>query len=505
MAASEALMTKAPVIEDRSEVLVTGNEWVALPAIDPVTGGIRTVEVLSMRALGSLGLAASPDPWRAPAGRAPGEAGGVAPSLLAPFVELDGRRIPFEAAARSATLLEDWAVELRWKWSGLPATGDTNGSRDLELRAIIFAPVGYRGCVARLEARNVSGHPVDLALGLEGRWRSVVYSLFRSRPLPVSLHCQQDRWTGSLAMEASAGWPVIGWAVSTDEPADIVQEPGSVADALEFVMGRRQALAPGETASATFYVSVAPELDGARTTGVDLRRHGWASLLDETLEWLRSRKQRLPDETLERLANRNLFFTHFFACGRTIDTEEWVAVTSRSPRYYVSAAFWARDSLLWSLPGLLLVEPSTARSVLLFAFRHGWKNPGMHAQYISGAALYPGFELDELAAYPVALGRYLDATADESILEEPEVKAALKAFPEVLERLGGPGPLYRTFLDPSDDPPPYPYLTYDNALLWRGLVELGRVYRRVGMLHEAARAEGLARRRRGAHRGPFGG
>lgn len=513
-------MTPAPPLQESRAPLATGNEWVALPAIERDSGGVRTVEVLSMRALGSLGLAAVAHPW---------EPGVVPASLLQPFCEVGGeRRLGGRQAAGSEgreicppgagdgdpefppepqlRWIEAWVPELAWNWDGL------------RLVATIWAPIGHRGFVYRLVATNSGEAPANVAFGLQGHWEHVVYSLFRSRPMPVSLRCRQDPWTGSLAMEALAAWPVVGWAVGWDEAPEILDwDGGSDGDggspgqqAVRFTVGRRLTLPPGGQAALTVYVTVAPEQDGARTTGVDLRRRGWEALLAETLHWLRARRTPLDDPELAWRVDRNRFFTHFFSCGRTLDSEEWVAVTSRSPRYYVSGAFWARDSLLWSLPGLLTVEPATAREVLRFAFRFGWRHPGMHAQYINGAVLYPGFELDELAAYPVALGRYLDVTQDETLLHEPEVRRALAEFPDVLHELAGPGPLYRTFLDPSDDPPPYPFLTYDNALLWRALVELVRIGRRAGLGRLTDWAERTARQLRQAIlstcvvEGPFG-
>ena len=68
---------------------------------------------------------------------------------------------------------------------------------------------------------------------------------------------------------------------------------------------------------------------------------------------MRTRTTGQPD--LDALMNRNFLFTALYAWGRTIDTEQFVGVTSRSPRYYVSAAYWDRDAMLWS-PGLLDVD-----------------------------------------------------------------------------------------------------------------------------------------------------
>ncbi len=462
-------MTGAPRLADETPPLATANEWVALPAVEGASGAIRTVEVLSMRARGLLGLAASANPWEPP----PRAAGSPA-SLLEPVLAFDGRPLDLGATPAAVERVEDWVIALSWGPS---------------LRLVLWAPIGHRGFVVRMTATNPGTAPVEAVLGLSGVWSHVVFSLFRSRPMPVALSARRDPWTGTLAMEAASPWPVLGWAVGTDEPAELELEPPASPEggssAVRFAWRRRVRIEAGGEASATFYVAVGPEADAARTTVVDLRRRGWRRLLDETLAWLRARRFRCDDVELERRINQNLLFGGFFSCGRALDTEEWVAVTSRSPRYYVSAAYWARDALLWSLPGLLRLDPSFARRLLCFAFRFGWRNPGIHAQYMDGTVIYPGFELDELAAYPVALGRYLRATADASILQEPEVVGALKGFGQVLQELAGSGPLYPTFLDPSDDPPPYPFLTYDNALLWRGLVELAAACRQAGLEEQA--------------------
>ena len=69
------------------------------------------------------------------------------------------------------------------------------------------------------------------------------------------------------------------------------------------------------------------------------------------------------DAQLRALYNTNLFFCIFYSTGLTIDTEELVLVTSRSTRYYVSAAYWDRDSLLWAFPAVLDADPALAQQV----------------------------------------------------------------------------------------------------------------------------------------------
>ena len=85
-----------------------------------------------------------------------------------------------------------------------------------------------------------------------------------------------------------------------------------------------------------------------------------------------------------------MFFCLFYSTGLTLDTEERVLVTSRSPRYYVSAAYWDRDSLLWSFPTLLDADHELAREALLYAFGRQARNIGTHSRYIDGTVLEPG-------------------------------------------------------------------------------------------------------------------
>ena len=210
---------------------------------------------------------------------------------------------------------------------------------------------------------------------------------------------------------------------------------------------------------------------------------------ERTLRWLEARACRFADEALTGLYNLNLFFCIFFSTGVTLDSEELVLVTSRSPRYYVSAAYWDRDSLLWSFPAVLDADPALARRMLEYAFGRQRRNFGVHSRLIDGTVLEPGFELDELMAPVLALERYTDATGDRSLLEEGDVKKGVRSVLEKLAQRRHPDlALYSTFLQPTDDERVYPYLTYDNVLVWRALRALARLYPEHGGLAERAAA-----------------
>jgi hypothetical protein len=214
----------------------------------------------------------------------------------------------------------------------------------------------------------------------------------------------------------------------------------------------------------------------AATAAKEMLRQGWAALYEKTCAWLSAREYSLPHPYLSQLYNTNLFFCIFFSTGLTLDTEELVLVTSRSPRYYVSAAYWDRDSLLWSFPAVLDADKDLAREMLLYAFGRQGRNIGVHSRFIDGAVLEPGFELDELMAPVLALERYVDKTGDTDLPARPDVDEGIRS---ILQKLAGrrhpQAALFSTFLQPTDEEIIHPYLTYDNVLVWRGLAALERL------------------------------
>lgn len=166
----------------------------------------------------------------------------------------------------------------------------------------------------------------------------------------------------------------------------------------------------------------------SRKVGCRNKRQGNASRqtfnaeLTKTRTWLQERRVTFNDDAkLTQLYNTNLFFCMFFSTGITLDTEELVLVTSRSPRYYVSAAYWDRDSLLWSFPAILDADPERAKEMLSYVFGRQRRNFGIHSRYIDGTVLEPGFELDELVAPLLALERYINKTGEKSILNDSDI------------------------------------------------------------------------------------
>jgi hypothetical protein len=463
MTGSTDLYTIPQPIKDCVRYLPTGNEYVSLPTVR-ADGCIESINVLSMQARGLLEFTGDP--------------------LIAPHIRVEGHLLTASTAS-------------------LPVGGILTplilGERDgVRGQVRLCAPPGQRGFVVLLQATNVATEPLEVALEVVIHWVGYKRSIFSQRETGGHRHLAWDTWTRSLVMEVTTPVGGAALAVATTETLD---EQTLAADSGRARLGKVYRLLPGEKQSLAFYFAVAQERDGARTTTMDLRRHGWERLELEGERWVSAhRPGGLPDGSLADMAVRNLMFNQFFATGRTVDTDELVLVTSRSPLYYVSAAFWARDALLWSFPGLLLTDPVLAREALVTAFaRHGGpRNAGIHAHYINGVVLYPGFELDQLAAFLIALEGYVRVTGDRAVLREPAVMRSLELFPTWLDPHRHPRvELYGTFLLSTDDPAPMPFVTYDNALACKALESLAELETGLGhQLTAAALAQRAADLRR---------
>lgn len=343
---------------------------------------------------------------------------------------------------------EEWEGRRLWDW--IPSW--VGGGREVTL----LAPPGVRGFALRIRGQGplrVWGQPLGLFL-----------QRFREEKVKAETLFSHDPWTGSYLLEFCTHRTVFALGLQAEPPPE------------EALWDRGIRLKwPGS--EATLYLALGADGDGARTTALHLRRVGWEELQRQTARHLESLTAGY-EGPLPEVYRRHLLFAYFFAQAESLEGEP-LAFTSRSPRYYVSGAFWARDALLWFFPALLGVDPDRARLLLCSLFQRYTPWPGEHAQYLSGPPLYPGFELDQAAAYPLALARYIEATGDLDILLEVG-----KALKRVIRRIGqerhSEVALYRTFLSPADDPVPLPYLFYNNALLSVALARLGLHLARIG-------------------------
>ena len=349
--------------------------------------------------------------------------------------------------------------------------------------------MGERAFGIRLTVRNGCDVPKTLSIGVDGRWDRTLHEINETTELPDGREVIRSGWNGMFIWQQRAGLPLFAFApcVGDNQPFSELDQ-GAVwsQDGWAFDIGKTATLAPGEQATLDIFFGVGYESVAAATSAKELLRQGFDTLLSRTEAWLGAREKRVDDPALSTLLNTNLFFAYFYASGRTVDTEELCLMTSRSPRYYVSAAYWVRDSLLWAFPAILATDAAYAREILTYVFTRQARNFGVHSRYIDGTVLEPGFELDELCAPVVALTRYTEATGDVAFAAEPYVQTALNHVLRTLRSKKHPSvALYETFLQPTDDLRRYPYLTYDNALVCFTLRALATLLNQPELLNEA--------------------
>jgi hypothetical protein len=446
---------RIPISLHSDDVLPTGNQWISLPDIRSSDGSLSTFNVLSMHHRGLLQVA--------------GEHG--AP-VLRPYFMANGK--PLEFRNPSWELIEYWIPHAYLNIAGLDA-------------ALTWcAPPDSRAAFLRTTLANHTREPVEVAMGVKASFGG----LDRVTYVPVELRGERSVGAAPWVDPAEAFSFVttdtdFAWTLlHPGSKALVTAPPLTTAPAVD--ASQTKTLAPGESVEAIFILAAGIEefsaAHNARALREQIDRNGAESSIEQTAAWLSRRTRTTGKVDLDLLMNRNFFFTKLYAWGRTIDTEQLVGITSRSPRYYVSAAYWDRDAMLWSFPALLDTDPAMARDALEYALTIQLRNTGIHSRFIDGIVLEDGFQLDEAAAPVIALASYVKRTNDTAFLAAHS--AALARLSDGLMRRFDPQTgLYSSLQDSQDEFQKFPFITYDNVLVWRALNDLAELYKRLNDLN----------------------
>ena len=421
----------------------TGNEFVSLPTLNQATASIESFTVLHMGYKGMLAFC-----------------GGESKPLMRPFVQAEEGDLLCDLKWKREC---DWIPRFESEKDGICTEG------------IFLAPIGQKAFAIRLTITNHSGKDREISCGFSGAWGKVTHSVNEDKTVVGQRTIYSSVWNDGPIFDLSIGMPVMAFAPMAALPVKWEFEQG---EEISYKGTHDCRLKSGESAVLEIFWGVGFEEVSAATAAKELLRQSFDAVYEETLCWLRKRRKTVGMPDVDSLLNRNLFFNFFFATGMTMDTEEVVMVTSRSPRYYVSAAYWDRDSLLWSFPSILKADPQYAKELLDYVFTRQMKQIGIHSRYIDGTVLEPGFELDELCAPIMALSRYVNATGETACLQESHIERGVRKILSILKTKRSEAlHLYETFLQPTDDMRVYPYGTYDNVLTWRCLRDLEKLYR----------------------------
>jgi hypothetical protein len=469
--------------------LPTGNDYLSVPQLQAADFSVPDLNFISGRLRGLVELL----------GGSKGE------PFLAPLLVLNGKAVDLGATGVEAGREDYWTPTFRAQRSGV-----------WELHVRLVCPPQERGAFLDLRLRNLGAKPLKARLGAQGAFGGVrlcinePYALgfWRRAELSGVLNAKH------IVLSVGATAPEYALAVGSDQDLDElavearstkrgapVQVEAASTETLRWRAVKAATLAPGQELRLGIILGLGLEAVSAAATCVEFRRRGLDALAQATGRWLQQRRRLTGDERLDELLHWNLFFNLFYATGVCLDDERFVCLTSRSPRYYVSGAYWDRDALLWSLPAIQLVDPPRARRVLEYAFTVQGRNIGVHSRFLDGTVLEPGFELDELCAPVVALAAFVRQHGEQGLLKLSAVRETLRHFERVLASRKHPNlPLYNTLSGPDDDHEPLGYLTVDNAWVWKALLSLAELKERLGRGQEAAPLREQAERVRQAVR-----
>lgn len=426
---------------------VTGNHWLSLPCVHPADGSVHAVGLISQAHRGAVEFA----------GGADFEAGNGAPLIRLAF-EANGEPVEL-ASSRMA-----WQRVLEW----LPTFNSTIG--DLVIRGTVFAPCGraadFPGFVYAISVENRGDTLTSVSFRAEGTL-AIRQHRIRTARLFDDAHSVRLR-DEVVTLSGTGPRSEIALAIAGDE---MIGSVAATTDGIaRFTLAREVSLEPGATADLALYAAAGPEADGATAMVNRMRSRGWRTLASQTRDALSALQQSTGVSAADRLVNRHLMFAYFYAAGRAIDDARWYLFRSRAPWCAQGLTVRDYDSLMWLIPALQLADTSLARELLLRACElHGYA-PGRGVNYIDGTPFDVAFCLDAVAAYPVAVDRYVAQTGDDRIVEDlPIAEALYAANDDLIESRHGSLPLYRTDASPSGADAPLPYTLHANALVAEAL------------------------------------
>lgn len=428
---------------------MTGNHWVALPCIHPADASVHSIGMLHRAARSTIEFAGGPD-----------FAAGGAPPLARPSIEVAGVRHALSDVPIA------WERALGW----IPTFTCTVG--DLVLRGTIFAPYGrdadVPGAVYAISIENRGSTDLSIDVTLAGTLGHRQLRVQTPRRFEDPGQVTQGA-SGAVLLEGASLPGLAAVAIVADVAASITVSGRAYSI-------RRPVIVPAKgREQVAFYIAVGPERNGAEATVAVLRRRGWRELLSSTRDALQSLEQSTGNDAVDRLINRNLMFSYFYAVGRALDDAQYYLVRTRAPwnGHGVTVRDW--NALMWTIPAVQLADPPLARELLLrMCELHGYA-PGRGVHYLDGTLFEPGFALEGVAAYPLAADRYIRDTGDDRIVDEPVLADTLYLAAEDLDaRRDKRVPLYSTEVSPSGVPVAHPFTLHANAAVAQALDVLRR-------------------------------
>ncbi len=453
----------------------TANEFVTLDEIDHHTAALKNVSFLLEAARGAICVSGSDT------------------AFLEPVVLVDGHRLEMGEGV--------------WEMTGHWVPEMTLERPEGTVRCQYLAPPARRGFAVRLEFTAAADADTQLAFEVNwGRTHQVSDSFHAMEGVRRAGIHEGPPCTAFLGFRAL--WPLFGFGLHAREghwsvfsggvplSGNRTEMEASRNEALVCRASRSARLSPGESLELVLFVGLGLEAYGGIAGAEDLAQHGWEHLYRSTLRWLEERAVICRGAAAAHAGrlNLNALYNYFYSTGVTLDSERMVVTSSRSPRYDLTGSYTDRDACLFSLPGVLMIDPAQARRMLEYSLGVQIRNAGSFRRYLDGIPLEPGLALDAVVAPLRALWMYVDLTGDHTILFDREVQEGVNRVLDVLDRRQhASAALYHTRKTPAGRIAHLPYVTYSNALVWRALSDLADLYHRIRDLEREHETETWAR------------
>ncbi len=384
------------------------------------------------------------------------------PALLRPVVQVGGQEIALD----EGTMI--WERAHAW----IPSFTCT--VRDLVIRGTIFAPYGrdldIAGACYLISVENRSETAVDVRVRFDGVLGHRQIRVRSAREVGDTSRVTDVGEAGVL-LEGTAQPGLAAIALQCEAPGGVHRR----IDGTKFSLGGALDVDAGASAHLALYIGAGPERDGAQATAGVMARRGWRAMLAGTRDALQALEQSTGVEAVDRLINRNLVFAFFYGVGRAIDDAHYYLVRTRVPWHAAGVTIRDWDALMGILPAVQLADTGLARELLLRMCELHAYAPGQGVHYLDGTMFEPGFALEGVVAYPIAIDRYIRDTNDGSIVEDPVVAEALySAHDDLLDRRDARIALYSTDVTPDGLPAPFGFTTHANAAAAQALDVLRR-------------------------------
>jgi|GEM_PF-2110899 len=353
----------------------------------------------------------------------------------------------------------------------------------------VFAPKDKRGFIKSIRIKNTSKEKINIKLKQEFILKNIFLNINTSYKINPEIRITFNEWFKNIAVTAIEKGIIFSLALGADFSFEYKIFNNNI------LMTSDLSIESQEEKEVNYFFGIGAEDMAAFSSNVYFERQKVANLFNELESWLYKNIRIFQNKNIEKIYNTNLFFNYFFTNGITIDTEELVCVTSRSPEYYVSGAYWDRDIFLWSFPAILDMDVNKAKLILEYGFKIQGKNFGVHSRFINGNTLECGFELDELCAPFMALESYIKKTGDFDFLKKYFILEILNSANDKFKKWKHTNYfIYATELRPSDDMATYKYNTYDNVLTWRTFKSIAYLYKILGNKKQVLYFNNLSRK-----------